>query len=166
MKRPVLWITGAGLFLVLFGGLFDPEDHLIWNRTGSAPEGLYWRSNDPFTRGRWVIVSASSADAQWAEQQGFVGKDWPLLKRIAGTVGDEICRHGQTISINGDAVASAHLVDSSGRKLPDWQGCVRLSETEVFLLNAHPESLDGRYFGAMKLEDLDGVAIPLFQLKD
>jgi conjugative transfer signal peptidase TraF len=166
MKHPVLWIIGAGLFLVLFGGLLDPEDHLIWNRTGSAPEGLYWRSNDPFTPGRWVIVSASSADAQWAEEQGFVGNDWPLVKRIAGIAGDEICRHGQTISINDDTVASAHLVDSSGRKLPYWQGCVRLSETEVFLLNAHPESLDGRYFGLTKLDDLDGVAIPLFTLKD
>jgi len=165
MKHPVLWITGAGLFLVLFGWLFDPEDHMIWNRTGSAPEGLYWQSNDPFTPGRWVIVSASSADAKWAEERGFVGKDWPLVKRIAGISGDEICRHGQMISINGDTVASAHLVDSSGGKLPDWQGCVRLSETEVFLLNTHPDSLDGRYFGPTKLEDLDGVAIPLFTFK-
>lgn len=166
MKHPVLWITGAGLFLVLFGVLFDPEDHLIWNRTGSAPEGLYWRSNDPFTRGRWVIVSARSADAQWAEEQGFVGKDWPLVKRIAGIAGDEICRHRQMISINGDTVASAHLVDASGRVLPDWQGCMRLSEMDVFLLNAHPDSLDGRYFGATKREDLDGVAILLLTRKD
>jgi conjugative transfer signal peptidase TraF len=166
MKYPVLLITGAGLCLALFGGLFDPEDYLIWNRTGSAPEGLYWRSNDPFTSGRWVIVSASSVDAEWAEAQGFVGRDWPLLKRIAGTAEDEICRLGQMISINGDTVASAHLVDSSGRQLPDWQGCVCLTETEVFLLNVHPESLDGRYFGATKLENLDGVAIPLFTLKD
>jgi len=105
-------------------------------------------------------------DAQWAEAQGFVGRDWPLLKRIAGTAEDEICRLGQMISINGDTVASAHLVEASGRNLPDWQGCVRLSETEVFLLNAHPDSLDGRYFGATKREDLDGVARPLFTLKD
>ena len=166
MKYPVLWITGAGLCLALFGALFDPEDYLIWNRTGSAPEGLYWRSNEPFTPGRWVIVSARSVDAQWAEAHGFVGRDWPLLKRIAGIAGDEICRHGQMISINGDTVASAHLVDPSGRNLPDWQGCVRLLETDVFLLNAHPDSLDGRYFGATKLEDLDGAAIPLFTLKD
>ena len=70
------------------------------------------------------------------------------------------------ISINGDTVASAHLVDASGRVLPDWAGCMCLSETDAFLLNAHPDSLDGRYFGATKLEDLDGVALPLFTLKD
>jgi len=166
MKTTTLLITGAGLCLVLFGGLFDPEDHLIWNRTGSALEGLYWRSNDPFTLGRWVFVSSQSADAQWAEAQGFVGRDWPLLKQISGVSGDEICRTGQIVSINGEEVASAHLVDSSDRILPDWQGCVRLTKTEVFLLNTHPDSLDGRYFGSTKLEDLDGVAIPLFTFKD
>ncbi len=161
MRRRVLLMTGAGIGLALFGLVFSPADRLIWNRTGSAPQGLYWLNDEPFTPGRWVVVSARSAEAQWAEDQGFVGRDWPLLKQIAGISGDEICRNGSTILINGAVVAQAREVDSMRRALPVWQGCIVLGKDKFFLLNPHPDSLDGRYFGAMERGDLVGVAIPL-----
>ncbi len=162
MRKSVLWIAGIGVGLTLFGSFFEPKDRLIWNRTGSAPQGLYWLSNEPITKGRWVVVSARSVSAKWAQSHGYVGPDWPLLKQTSGVPGDIVCRNGQTILINGEAVASAHLIDSTGRILPDWEGCFRLSEDQVFLLNTHPDSLDGRYFGITKKDELDGVAIRLF----
>jgi len=161
MKRRALLMTGAGIGLALFGLTFSPMDTLIWNRTGSAPQGLYWLSDEPFTRGSWVVVAASSAEAQWAEEHGFVGRNWPLLKQIAGLPGDEICRSGVEVSINGTLVATARKQDSMGRDLPVWQGCMQLDEGQVFLLAPHPDSLDGRYFGAMQRSDLVGVAHPL-----
>ncbi len=96
-----------------------------------------------------------------AEDHGFVGRNWPLLKQIAGLPGDEICRFGVEVSINGRPVATARERDSMGRALPFWQGCVLLDEEQVFLLAPHPDSLDGRYFGSMKRSDLVGVARPL-----
>jgi len=161
MKRRALMMTGAGIGLALFGLFFSPMDRLIWNRTGSAPQGLYWLSDEPFTPGRWVVVSARSAEAQWAEDHGFVGRNWPLLKQIAGLPGDEICRSGAEVSINGKPVAMARERDSMGRALPVWQGCVLLDEEQVFLLAPHPDSLDGRYFGVLQRSDLVGVARPL-----
>jgi len=161
MKRRALLMTGASIGLALFGLVFSPMDRLIWNRTGSAPQGLYWLSDEPITHGRWVVVSARSAEAQWAEDHGFVGRNWPLLKQIAGLPGDEICRSGVEVSINGMPVAAARERDSMGRDLPVWQGCVLLNEGQVFLLAPHPDSLDGRYFGAMQRSDLVGVAHPL-----
>ena len=161
MKRRALLMTGAGIGLALFGLIFSPMDRLIWNRTGSAPQGLYWLSDEPFTPGRWVVVSARSAEAQWAEDHGFVGRNWPLLKQIAGLPGDEICRSGAEVSINGKPVAMARERDSMGRALPVWQGCVLLDEEQVFLLAPHPDSLDGRYFGVLQRSDLVGVARPL-----
>ena len=145
----------------LFGLVFDPAERLIWNRTGSAPKGLYWLSGDPFTKGRWVAVSARSADADWAEARGFVGKDWPLLKQIAGVPGDLICRNGNEVLVNGELAAIAQEVDSRGRLLPAWEGCERLKAGEYFLLAPHASSLDGRYFGVTGSEDLDGVVRPL-----
>ncbi|MCR9224177.1 MAG: S26 family signal peptidase [Hyphomonas sp.] len=143
--------------------VWEPQERLIWNRTESAPVGLYWLSDDPFTHGRWVVVSARSKAAQWAQTHGFIGKDWPMIKQIAGVSGDEICRHGTTISINSIAVAKALTVSHSSLELPVWKGCQTLNEGEVFLLNSHPRSLDGRYFGVTKVSDLDGVAIRLFE---
>jgi len=161
MKRRMLWATGAGIGLAVFGLVFSPADRLIWNRTGSVPQGLYWLSDEPFTKGSWVVVSSRSAEAQWAEDKSFVGRDWPLLKQIAGVSGDEICRFGREILIDGERVAEARIVDSKGRALPVWEGCSVLEEDQFFLLNKHPDSLDGRYFGAMERSDLVGVARPL-----
>lgn len=143
-------------------GLETPGE-LIWNRTESAPIGLYWLSDDPFTHGRWVVVSVRSEAAQWAQTHGFIGKDWPMIKHIAGVSGDEICRHGTTISINNIAVAKALTASHSGLELPVWRGCQMLNDGEVFLLNPNPKSLDGRYFGVTKVGDLDGVAMLLFE---
>ncbi|WP_306253505.1 S26 family signal peptidase [Parvularcula sp. IMCC14364] len=166
MKRLSLWLTLSGVSLLIFGLIFDPLDRLIWNRTASAPTGLYWLSDDPFTQGSWVVVSSQSDVAVWAETRGYVGKDWPLLKQIAGLPGDEICRNDREIRINNQTVAVAKTVDSTGRNLPVWSGCSVLEAGELFLLTPHPASLDGRYFGPIKQQDLDGVAIPLMIAQD
>nr|WP_083332539.1 S26 family signal peptidase [Hyphomonas sp. Mor2] len=152
----VLAVFVASLSLVSI--IWNPQKRLIWNRTASAPIGLYWLNDDPYEKGDWVIVSASSAAAKWAQRQGFVGQDWPLLKRVAAISGDEICRHSASVSINNHAVASAKNHDNRGRELPVWSGCVTLKAHEVFLLNEHPDSLDGRYFGPTQKADLMGRA--------
>ena len=161
-KAPAILASGAVL-IGLIGFIFDPQARLIWNRTGSAPEGLYWRRDDPITLGRWVVLSARSREAEWAEANGFVGQDWPLIKQIAAMSGDEVCRHGELISVNAKHVAKALSVDHLGRDLPAWSGCVVLNDDDVFLLNPHPRSLDGRYFGPTKREDLNGVAVLLWK---
>ena len=163
MRYPIAILTLAGLGLMVLAGFLNPKDRLIWNRTASAPTGLYWLNDDPFTLGRWVVVSATSDDAQWAQTQGFVGKDWPLLKQIAAVTGDEICRVDGEISVNGMTIGNAKTIDSRGRSLPVWTGCQVLSEAEVFLMNPHPDSLDGRYFGPTDLSDLDGVAALIWE---
>jgi len=158
VRRGFLGVAGVGIGLALFGIAFDPSDRLIWNRTASAPIGLYWLSDAPFAHGRWVVVSASSDEAQWAQAHGFVGSEWPLLKQVVGRPGDEICRDGAVILINGLEVGAAHTDDHLGRKLPVWSGCIELQDGQYFLMNDHPESLDGRYFGPTDEADLDGVA--------
>ena len=45
--------------------------------------------------------------------------------------------------------------------LPVLEGCSVLQEDQFFLLNKHPDSLDGRYFGAIERSELVGVARPL-----
>ncbi|MGC6499866.1 MAG: S26 family signal peptidase [Henriciella sp.] len=156
-------IGGIASLTCLSALVWKPQERLFWNRTESAPAGLYWLSDDPFTHGRWVVVSARSEAADWAQTHGLIGKDWPMIKQIAGVSGDEICRHGTTISINDIVVAKVLTASHSGLKLPVWQGCQMLNDGEVFLLNSHPRSLDGRYFGVTKTSDLEGVAILLFE---
>lgn len=166
VKPRLLAVTCAGLLLAGSGIVLPHTDWLIWNRTGSAPIGLYRLSGEPVTPGRWVAVSSRSGPAQWASAQGFTGAGWPLLKRAAALPGAEICRENLDIFINGEWVAAALATDNSGRDMPAWQGCFVLQADEIFLLSPHPHSLDGRYFGATQLSDVDGVAVPVFILPD
>lgn len=163
MRKISFWMAVAGVCLLIFASFFEPQNRLIWNRTDSAPIGLYWVNDTPISPGNWGVVSAKSDAAQWAERQGYVGKAWPLIKQIMAVPGDEICRVDGVISVNGMIMGRAKDIDSRGRSLPVWAGCQVLSETEVFLMNPHPDSLDGRYFGATDLSDLDGVAALIWE---
>lgn len=165
MRKHVVLVAGIAVFSLFFATFFESPKRFIWNRTDSAPVGLYWLNNAPFSHGNWVIVSASSDQALWAQSQGFVGADWPLIKQVAGLPGDEICRNDETIEVNKVIKARALDVDARGRELPDWSGCRVLGRGEIFLLNTHPRSLDGRYFGVTKFEDVDGSAVLLFEMK-
>ncbi|MEL6860028.1 MAG: S26 family signal peptidase [Pseudomonadota bacterium] len=162
----ILAVAATGSCLLTL--IWNPKETLIWNRTQSAPIGLYWLSDGPYNLDDWVIVSAKSADAEWAENQGYIGQNWPLLKRVSAVSGDTICRDQAEIWINNERVGVAKLSDKAGRELPRWTGCVALEADQVFLMNKHPDSLDGRYFGPTQKDDLMGRAhkVDLFSRRD
>lgn len=163
MTRKFWVIIAGGVSLtLLFASVFSLPEKLIWNRTNSAPIGLYWLSDRPLTLSGWTVVSADSADVLWAQQRGYIGTDWPIIKRVRGLPGDNICRENETLLINDVVIVEALKTDSLGRELPVWTGCFTLKEDEVFLLNDHPNSLDGRYFGATRLSDIAGSAMLLW----
>ncbi|PKP79810.1 MAG: hypothetical protein CVT79_17890 [Alphaproteobacteria bacterium HGW-Alphaproteobacteria-18] len=162
MKAGYALALVLGASATVFGLVFNPAAKLIWNRSASAPQGLYWLRDAPLSKGRWAVLSASSGPAQWAAARGYIGEDWPLLKQVSGLPGDTICREGTAVSINHQPAAQALLYDGMGRDLPSWDGCAMLEASEVFLLSPHPSSLDGRYFGAVREADILGVAVPLF----
>ena len=64
--------------------------------------------------------------------------------------------------MRGVHVADAMDADTLGREMPAWEGCKVLRADEVFLLNPHPRSIDGRYFGPTKVDDLGGVLVLLW----
>lgn len=163
MKWPSIGLGFAAIAVLILAPFLEHQQRLIWNRTASAPIGLYWVKDGPITYDRWAVLSPKSDAGQWAKTHGYVGESWPLLKAIAGLPGDKICRENETILINGDVRAIALKQDNLQRELPVWSGCRILSKDEIFLLNAHPKSLDGRYFGITKLEDVDGIAVHVFE---
>jgi len=137
---------------------------LIFNATASVPIGFY-RVDSParLQAGDLVVVAPASGLATFLDQRGYLPLGVPLLKRIAATSGQTVCREQLTISIDGRAIAAARERDHQGRALPGWAGCRRLSENEFFLLNASiPDSIDGRYFGPTAIDHILGVARPLW----
>jgi len=162
-RRTTLVVASLAASLIGLSSLLGSADILIWNRTASAPIGLYWKNDGPLTLNGWAVVSPKSPAAIWASEHGFAGTDWPLIKRVRGLARDTVCRDGSRILINGAEAAQALERDEAGRNLPRWQGCWTLGAHEVFLLNDHPRSLDGRYFGVTNLNDIGGSATLLFE---
>jgi len=156
--RKALIIGAICVAALSFSIVLPPQTFLIWNRTESAPKGLYWRSNGPLSINRWAVVSGKAPAAKWISKHGYLAPNWPIIKQVRGLPGDAICRIEGAITINDTVVATALISDSSGRDLPVWRGCFTVKQDEIFLLNGHPRSLDGRYFGPTKRRDILGTA--------
>lgn len=163
MRRDLksLALGGAAVSALAVAAFADMPPLLLWNASPSAPEGLYRIERRRPERGDYALVRSSEPVRSLLAERGYLPPSVPLVKRVAAQEGAEICRRGDKILIDGTVVAYALDFDSRGRALPRWEHCVTLSG-EVFLLNDHEKSLDGRYFGATKAEDLIGVAAPLW----
>jgi len=120
---------------------------LIYNASESAPVGFYWVDGKPISRGDYVVTRVPERVRDLVQDRGYLPPDVPLIKRVVGVEGDIICRRGREILMNGVPIAVAQLVDGLGRPMADWHGCNTLTEDRMFLLQDHPQSFDGRYFG-------------------
>lgn len=145
--------------------LHEFAPRLAWNGSASAPMGLYRIDGRSLPQvGDLVLVKPDPALRKFITERGYLPPDIPLIKRVAALSVVEICRQNEAIFIEKIHVADALLVDSIGRPMPVWSGCFTLNSDEVFLLNRHEQSLDGRYFGATKISNVTGVAIPILMM--
>lgn len=136
---------------------------LIWNRTPSAPIGLYWRQDRAPSLDDWALISAKSEASRWIAAQGYLAGDWPIIKQVRGVAGHEICRQNSRVFVQNRPVAFALNATVEGVPLPVWTGCRTLRDHEFFLLNEHTNSLDGRYFGVTKATEIDGTLMLLWE---
>jgi len=166
MNRRILSVTAAtaSLFATLFVAVAwaEPAPRLIWNASASAPIGLYRIDADAAPRlGDLVAIDPPPALAGFLAARGYLPRGLPLLKRVAALPGALVCRSGTFVTIDGVGAARALGRDRAGRPLPDWTGCRTVGRGDIFLLNAAPDSLDGRYFGPLPTAGLIGTAHPL-----
>lgn len=161
------WIVSTAVSALLVGGsaFVHPKPLLLWNVTASTPTGLYALApvRNPCV-GDVVAVSPPEPIAGFLADGGYLPEGMPLLKHVAALVGQTVCRFGAAVTIDGTVVGAARERDSRGRALPVWRGCRVIGDGEFFLMNPHPDSLDGRYFGPLPTTTLLGRAHPLFLL--
>ncbi len=155
----------AATFALSFAAIAvtDPLPRLVWNASASAPIGLYRIQPDRDPQlGTLVAVAPPQHLGRWLAVRGYLGENVPLLKHVAAKAGQRVCRTGSVVSVDGRPVAVALTRDRLGRPLPVWRGCRTLGADELLLLNpAHPDSLDGRYFGPLPASTVLGRAAPI-----
>ena len=157
-----LIFTVIGVVLVAISAAQIVPKRLVWNASPSVPTGLYWITYGLPRRGNIVLVEPPEPYKTIADQRGYLPKTLPALKRVRALSGDEVCRFGRKMWINGATVSVAQLHDIHGLKLPEWSGCRTLRPDEVFLLTDHPKSFDGRYFGPVDRSAIEGIAHPVW----
>nr|WP_291298534.1 S26 family signal peptidase [Elioraea sp.] len=156
--------------VMLIGGLslIHITPRLIWNASASTPVGLYALDRAPRLEVTDVVaVDAPEPLASFLAERGYLPRGVPLMKRVAALHGQQVCRIGARVTINGVAMGEALDRDRLGRELPVWHGCRRIAEGEIFLMNWSVEdSLDGRYFGPVSARSIIGRATPLWTDED
>lgn len=143
---------------------FHPLPKLIWNVSASVPIGLYEvRPAGALHVNELVAVQPPDALASFLDERHYLPKGAPMLKRVLALQGQTVCRADLAITVDGVAMGDALDRDSRGRPLPVWQGCQRIPDGDVFLMNGQSRnSLDGRYFGLLPITAIVGRADPLW----
>lgn len=134
---------------------------LIYNPSPSVPVGFYWRGAGMPRIGDLVSVPAKITAPDFTRARGFNDRTDRFIKRIAATSGQVVCAVGDHVSIKGVRVARRSSHDKMGRAFPTWSGCRTLKADEVFLLGDTPDSFDGRYWGPVRMADIDGPWRPV-----
>jgi conjugative transfer signal peptidase TraF len=162
MKTKTVMILGTiGVALALSPSLF------LWNRTASIPVGLYLRTFGPIQVGSTVSFPAPPMAREYAIVRGGQGYAAQFIKPIAAGPGDEICvfetMTGKWLIVDNKVVLSIHPTDNLGNPLPNFMmdDCRKLSHDEWLPIGMHRDSFDGRYFGPVKSEDIEGSYEPL-----
>jgi conjugative transfer signal peptidase TraF len=145
------------------------------NHTASLPMGL-WRIETPGGAiGRGDIVSICPPDTavfRASRTRGYMpygrcpGGYEPLLKPVAAVAGDVVTVTPGGLLVNGEALpySVALAADSAGRPLPPHRtGSFTLAEGEFWLVSSfNGASFDSRYFGAVPVSLVIGVARPVW----
>ena len=150
--------TAVGALMVTL--ISPPRPLLVWNLSESSPPGIYQvTSAEQVRRGEMMIARLPGWARRLAGGRGYLPVAVPLVKRVGAAAGDRVCAIGEALFVNGHLAARRRRQDGLGRPLPWWTGCHTLGRGEVLLLmEAAPNSFDGRYFGLTRVGDIVGRA--------
>ncbi len=150
------FLTFALCLGVGFVAVSTLSDVVIYNASPSMPQGIYVRMHSPIVRHSIVTVRARDVALNYAAARRFTDADDRFLKRVAALDGDVVCAFGPRVTINHELTLQRRTMDNVGRALPTWSGCRRLNG-QIFLIGDTADSFDGRYWGPVASELVEGV---------
>lgn len=165
------WLLASVALLVVLGGAAHVF-RLRFNPTRSVPRGVYRVTDAAVKRGDIVLICAPADEVFLsALQRGYLwsggdcpGGALPLLKVAAALDGDVVVLGAEGVRINGLLWPRSRPLeaDQLGRPLPSLAGSEWvLGGDQVLLLSRSASAFDGRYFGPVPLDGLQGVARPV-----
>ena len=110
---------------------------LVWNHTESVPIGRYSVEYKTPVRGDIVAIAPTSALQVILDGSGVLPAGCRLLEERAAASGESVCRHGVSITINGEAAATPGARTDDGCARPQWTGYRTLGADQIVGV-AHP----------------------------
>ncbi len=140
----------------------------VYNASASLPVGLYRQiKKDELERGDIVRIalpaSVKPVIARWGYAQHPSAQF--LIKQVVALPGQTVCHQHGAVVIDDCQWGIVHRQDHLGQPLPAAVPdgtCQRLGPTEYFIATSDAASLDSRYFGPVKREDILQVLKPLW----
>jgi type IV secretory pathway protease TraF len=84
-----------------------------------------------------------------------------MLKPIIAISGDRIALGESGVAVNGQALPDSARMALGAGEIPT--GSYDLQTDEVWVMStSHPRSFDSRYFGAIVLSRIEGIARPIW----
>jgi len=157
-KTYQLWLTSAGLALAALVLNGAQQDVVLFNHSPSVPVGFYVRESSDPARGMFVTVRARDVAPVEAAAHHYDDEGDRFIKRLAALPGQHVCSDGRTLSIDGAQVA---IVQNRSDVPEGWVGCRTLAPSEILLLGDSADSFDGRYWGPISDDLIEGVWRPL-----
>jgi conjugative transfer signal peptidase TraF len=150
------WTRSNTLVAVVVGGLLLSLPWFQLNIEPSVPLGLYHLHavRAPLTHGMLVVLPVPVSVQRWHV------RSTPLLKPVAAVAGDVVCVENGTLYIGTEPYGQVHT-EAEGEPLPHMTGCLMVREGEVFVASKGSRSLDSRYFGPVRVQDVTAWATPV-----
>jgi type IV secretory pathway protease TraF len=151
-----LWLGGAvsALAALAFASSGASQDVVLFNHSPSVPIGFYVREAGDPERGLFVTVRARDVAPTEAAAHDYDDEGDRFIKRLAAVAGQEVCSDGRVLSVDGVEVA---MVQNRAGAPRGWVGCRALASSEILLLGDSTDSFDGRYWGPIRSNLIEGV---------
>jgi type IV secretory pathway protease TraF len=153
-----LWLGSGALALAALILNGAQQDVVLFNHSPSVPVGLYIRDPGDAARGVFVTVRARDVAPIEAAAHHYDNDGDRFIKRLAAVAGQHVCSDGRILRVDGVQVA---MVQNRAGAPQGWIGCRTLASSEILLLGDSPDSFDGRYWGPISSDLIEGVWRPL-----
>lgn len=164
---PFVVMAAAAFVVSVTAGIFKAwGPRIVINETRSEPQGFYRVIAHPtgeYRRGMVVVFPVPAAVQPLVYGRSWMRKGMPFLKELKGLEGDTVCIFPDRLEINHRRIGPVFRSDSMGQPLPQLRGCFAVPAGSFFAASEYfDKSFDGRYFGALPLNILEGEARPLW----
>jgi conjugative transfer signal peptidase TraF len=143
--------------------------------TPSVPVGIWWIHTGAISRGEYVKACLPQKIANVGIARGYLSrgscspeKVVPVIKRVIALPGDVVVVDANEVRVNGVSIpiSRRRRLDSGGRPIPSsvHLGTSVVPADRVWLFGEIPLSWDSRYYGAIPMSSIRGVAVPLLVL--